>query len=139
MVATPDLKGELVTKDTYPVAIPLREQTDDEVLMLSAIMNSRVFTLLYHLMFRGIAIGADYLHFLPIYLRDVPMPTPSKRQKATLVEHAKKAVAGDKEACAHIDKLVFKLYQIREKESKAVITYTDDYLGWDVKEPFARK
>ena len=139
MVATPDLKGEWVTKDTYPVAIPLREQTDEEVLMLSAIMNSRVFTLLYHLMFRGIAIGADYLHFLPIYLKDVPMPTPSKRQKATLVEHAKKAVAGDKEACAHIDKVVFKLYKINAKERKAITTYTDDYLGWDVKEPFARK
>lgn len=139
MVATPDLKGEWVTKDTYPVAIPLREQTDEEVLMLSAIMNSRVFTLLYHLMFRGIAIGADYLHFLPIYLKDVPMPTPSKRQKATLVEHAKKAVAGDKEACEHIDKVVFKLYKISAKEKKAIITYTDDYLGWNVKEPFARK
>jgi hypothetical protein len=139
MVAAPDLKGEWVTKDTYPVAIPLREQTDEEVLMLSAIMNSRVFTLLYHLMFRGIAIGADYLHFLPIYLKDVPMPTPSKRQKAKLVEHAKKAVEGDKEACGHIDEVVFKLYKIKAKEKKAIITYTDNYLGWDVKEPFARK
>lgn len=139
MVATPDLKGEWVTKDTYPVAIPLREQTDDEVLMLSAIMNSRVFTLLYHLMFRGIAIGADYLHFLPIYLKDVPMPTPSKRLKETLVEHAKKAVAGDKEACERIDEIVFKLYKISAKESKAIITYTDNYLGWDVEDPFARK
>ena len=119
--------------------IPLREQTDEEVLMLSAIMNSRVFTLLYHLMFRGIAIGADYLHFLPIYLKDVPMPTPSKQQKATLVEHAKKAVAGDKEACKHIDKVVSNSTRSTQKKGRPSSPYTDDYLGWDARSPLQEK
>jgi hypothetical protein len=132
------LKGEWVTKDTYPVAFPRRSQEDDEILMICAIMNSRLFSTLYNLMFRGIAIGADYLHFLPIYLKDVPIPEPSKRQRKKLIESAKKALEGDKSAFAEIDKVVYKIYKLNGTDKAAIIEYSDKYLGWDVEDPFSR-
>ena len=138
MVATPDLKGEWVTKDTYPVAFPLRSQEDDEILMICAIMNSRVFSTLYNLMFRGIAIGADYLHFLPIYLKDVPVPEPSKRQRQKLVMLAKKALEGDETAFVEIDKVVFRVYKMNYYEREAITEYSNKYLGWNDEDPFSR-
>ena len=36
-------------------------------------LNSRVVSVVYWLLFRGIQIGGGYLHFLPVYLRRLPV------------------------------------------------------------------
>ena len=136
MVAAPDLEGEWVTKDTYQVAHPTKSG-EDELLALTAILNSRAFSCLYNLMFRGIAVGSDYLHFLPIYLKSVPLPNYSRRRKE-LAGLARLACAGDEAAVKKIDDSVFKLYDASEEERAALIDYSNEYLGWDVDSPFVR-
>ena len=45
-----------------------------DVCGLLAIFNSTVFTALYNTLFQGIVVGGETYHYLPAFLRVVPVP-----------------------------------------------------------------
>lgn len=67
-----DVDGRFVTKDTYPVAWPTDPRWD--VAELAALLNSTVFTALYNTLYQGVRVGGETYHYLPAFLREVPVP-----------------------------------------------------------------
>lgn len=72
MTAWADLTGRFVTKDVYPVAWPIDPAWSVE--MLAAVFNSTVFTALYNTIYQGIVVGGETYHYLPAFLKTIPMP-----------------------------------------------------------------
>ena len=73
LIAAWDPEGRYVTKDVYPVILP-KDRSAQSAAVLTALCNSRLFSVLYRLFFSGLTVKDDYLHFLPSYLRCMPMP-----------------------------------------------------------------
>jgi len=73
LIAAWDPAGRYVTKDVYPVILP-KDRSAKSAAVLTALCNSRLFSVLYRLFFSGLTVKDDYLHFLPSYLRCMPMP-----------------------------------------------------------------
>lgn len=74
MTAWADLEGRFVSKDVYPIAWPI--SPDWTVLGLTALLNSTVFTALYNTLMQGIVVGGETYHYLPAFLRTIPVPDP---------------------------------------------------------------
>jgi hypothetical protein len=72
MSAWADVEGRFVTKDVYPIAWPTHP--DWTLHTLVAVLNSTVFTALYNTVFQGIVVGGETYHYLPAFLRIVPVP-----------------------------------------------------------------
>jgi hypothetical protein len=118
-----DEEGRFVTKDVYPIV--LGHKPDPElVAALAAVLNSRVFSVLYAILYRGIAIGGGYLHFLPIFLHAVPVPTLSAPVRARMAEQVRALQqAPSPEVARQLDDQVAELYQLTESEQQAVTAY----------------
>jgi hypothetical protein len=66
MVAAADTEGRFVTKDVYPIAFGPEPEG------LECLFNSPLFSVLYRLVYGGIRVSRDYLHFLPSFLKHMP-------------------------------------------------------------------
>lgn len=130
LVAAADPQGRYVTKDVFPVALPQRP-TAQAAFALAALLNSRLLSTLYSLFFRGIQVGGRTLHFLPVYLRRLPLPELSLDDELDLAA-AGRAVAGDEPGAQDgLDALVARLYGLAEAEAAAVRGYADAWLEFD--------
>jgi hypothetical protein len=79
MRAVADAEGRWVSKDTYPVGWPTDPEWDLHQLL--AVFNSTVFTALYNTLFQGIVVGGETYHYLPAFLRVVPVPVLSEARR----------------------------------------------------------
>ncbi|MBN2799225.1 MAG: N-6 DNA methylase [Deltaproteobacteria bacterium] len=129
MVAAADPAGRFVTKDVFPVAIP-RQGGEARLLALTAVLGSRVFSVLYSLFFRGIQVGGRYLHFLPLYLRAVPLPTLSDADCEALAALGVLVGEGSEEAQELLDGRVEALYRLSPEEARVVRRWADEVLGF---------
>lgn len=110
-----DLAGTWVTKDVYPVAWPTAPGWSVE--LLCAVLASTVFTALYNTAYQGIVVGGETYHYLPAFLKCIPVPPLPKR-----VDWAERAVrrlqggAGsvDLEAWWDLDRWVARAYGVDE-------------------------
>ncbi|MEZ4235292.1 MAG: TaqI-like C-terminal specificity domain-containing protein [Myxococcota bacterium] len=130
-VAWLDAGGTYVTKDVYPIALPKRRGVEGAAVLV-ALLNSRVFSVLYHLLYRGIAIGGGYLHFLPVFLHEVPIPRIDGETAARLAEQVLALQeAPTAEAFEALDEDVMDQYGLTGEERDAVRTFADRCLGYD--------
>lgn len=137
VIAWFDAGGEYVTKDVYPIATA-RSGRADEAAALTAILNSRVFSVIYALLYRGIAVGSGYLHVLPAFLHPVPTPRwPGKRIEALAADVLALQAAPSVEAFERIDAQVSELYELTDAEHAAVRAFADTRLRF-CPDPFAR-
>lgn len=137
MVAACDPAGRFVTKDVFPVALP-RDGRADTAHALTALFNSRLFSAVYSLLYRGIQVGGGYLHFLPVYLKRMPLPVLGHDAREALVEAGAAVGRGETGAQEVLDALVFALYGVEGEGRKALWEYGDDFLGFDG-EPLSRR
>ena len=73
MSAWADMDGRFVTKDVYPIAWPTDATWTLQSLV--AVLYSTVFSALYNTVFQGIVVGGETYHYLPAFLRIVPVPS----------------------------------------------------------------
>jgi tRNA1(Val) A37 N6-methylase TrmN6 len=131
-----DAEGRFVTKDVYPIAVAAAGPT--ETAALAAVLNSRVFGVLYALMYRGIAIGSGYLHVLPAFLHTVPLPALGAVADRLADAVVALQAAPDRDAFERLDHQVAELYGLTDPEAEAVRRFADDRLGF-APDPFARR
>ncbi|MEQ1570816.1 MAG: N-6 DNA methylase [Myxococcota bacterium] len=129
-----DADGVYVTKDVYPVAAA-RDADPRRTAAFAALLNSRVFAVLYALMYRGIAIGSGYLHFLPAFLHAVPAPPlePALGDAVVALQ-----AAPTRAAVEALDRAVAAAYGLTEDEADAVRAFADHALGF-APDPLARR
>ena len=103
-----DAEGVWVTKDTYPVAWP--NDPAWSLHKLLAVMASTPFTALYNTVYQGIVVGGETYHYLPAFLRPIPVPHaghPAMDRAAWLAAELSAADgAVDPDAWADLDRAV---------------------------------
>lgn len=120
MQAVADPEGRWVTKDTYPVGWPVEGGSLWELL---AILNSSVFTGLYNTVYQGIVVGGETYHYLPAFLRHVPVPesgAPDLLVAAELAEELNGALPVDGDLWRELDRRVAAAYGVSEEGRLAV-------------------
>ncbi|MEN0062687.1 MAG: N-6 DNA methylase [Myxococcota bacterium] len=128
LIAYGDVEGRFVTKDVFPIVLP-HDDSPEAVCGLTAILNSRLMSVLYATWFRGIQISGGYLHFLPVYLRRMPVPAPERWTDLAEV------VAGlqthpDEAKAEEIDARVMEAYALSPEDSALVRRLADHELGF---------
>ncbi|MEQ1505814.1 MAG: TaqI-like C-terminal specificity domain-containing protein, partial [Myxococcota bacterium] len=115
-----DAEGRFVTKDVYPIVVP-RRGDGPMAAALTAVLNSRVFSVVYAVVYRGIAVGGGYLHFLPAMLGPVPVPELDPDTVEALADGVT-AVQADPTAAGieALDDRVSALYGLDDAEREAV-------------------
>jgi len=129
LIAYGDVEGRFVTKDVFPIVLPT-DASAEATWGLTAILNSRVFSLLYAMWFRGIQISGGYLHFLPVYLRRVPVPPPAAWQDLAPPVARLQAGTGAEAAARALDDAVTEAYGLTAREAERVRRLTDEALGF---------
>ncbi len=84
LAAFSDVEGRFVTKDVYPIALAPEGAPRGYTAAFAAILNSRLVSVLYAVLFRGICIGGGYYHYLPAFLDQLPCPEPDSGTLADL-------------------------------------------------------
>ena len=120
--AVVDDRGLFITKDVYPIAWP-----NDPALLhaLVAVLNSTVFTALYNTVFQGIVVGGETYHYLPVFLRQVPVPSPDRW--AELAEHG----AQGRDGWLECDSAVASAYGISETQRAELVRVHLERVGAD--------
>lgn len=118
MTAWADLEGRFVTKDVYPIAWPRDARWSVEA--LTAVFNSTVFTALYNTIYQGIVVGGETYHYLPAFLKTIPMPD---RSRLGAVEARVRALQADfdPDAWEALDVVVTRAYGLDPSVRDALI------------------
>jgi SAM-dependent methyltransferase len=118
-----DEEGFFVTKDVYPIALAPANREDPEIYTAAwtALLNSKVLSVLFGVLFRGIAIGGGYYHFLPAFLDQIPCPRPSLELQWTLAPLTEALQhRPDPMLVEMLDTLAYELFGLAEEEIAAV-------------------
>ncbi len=128
LIAYGDVEGRFVTKDVFPIVLP-DDPTPEAAWSLTAILNSRIVSLLYATWFRGIQISGGYLHFLPVYLRRIPVPAPEAWEG--LAERVAALQSSPDDAAAEdVDRAVVDAYGLGSGDAARVRAFADRELGF---------
>jgi type I restriction-modification system DNA methylase subunit len=128
MTATLDRNGEWVTKDVYPIAFTrnISNNAYPPLTFFTGLFNSKLFSFLYGLLYKGIQISQGYFHYLPSWLGELPMILPNKSgvERVSSITEALLNTKGDidKSALNEIDEIIYRAYGLSEWEVRIVET-----------------
>ena len=99
--------------------------------LLLAFLNSEFYSFLYSVIFSGTEILGNYLHYLPMFLHDLPVKIPSKELKEELEELSTKMLTLPKninKIDERIDNLIYQNYNCSESEIMLIQNYIKNIL-----------
>jgi len=118
--ATIDTEG-YVSKDIFLIG-HLTEKGKSLNLSLElflALLNSELYSFLYSVIFSGTEILGNYLHYLPMFLHDLPIKIPNVVIKEELNKLSKKMLSNDKnreEIDKKIDDIIYQEFKCSSSE-----------------------
>ncbi|MFW6009345.1 MAG: Eco57I restriction-modification methylase domain-containing protein [archaeon] len=121
--ATYDPLGEWVTKDVFPIAFskPSLDKSNYSLKYFTGLLNSDLYSFIYGIIYKGIQISDGYYHYLPTWMKVLPIIKPEKdiiQKIENIVDNALQT--NDKDLInrynSKINKLVYKAYNINEKQ-----------------------
>lgn len=122
LMAYHDAEDQYVTKDVYPIALAPENEPDPHTYTAAyaALFNSRVVSVLFAVLFKGISIGGGYYHYLPAFLEQLPTPDIDLLNLARLTTTLQEGDSGDLDS---LDDLIDKAYGLSTAEAAAVGQY----------------
>ena len=130
MRATIDKQG-YVCKDIFLLG-HLRDIAKQQNLSLEFILgllNSKLYSFIYNIMFSGSEIMGKYLHYLPTFLHDLPILIPSRTDQKLLEKYVNQILEDyDEEIDNEIDNLIYKFFGCSEDEIKSIEWHISSYL-----------
>lgn len=133
IIATYDEKGEWVTKDVYPIAFP-KPEIEDTVLSvkyLVGLLNSKLYSFLYGIIYKGIQIAGGYYHFLPTWMSTLPIIIPNEADVKIVEELVDKAMSSPKDndlIIKELDNKIFEIYSVNKEQRDVIYSF----LGYEV-------
>ncbi|MBZ9569411.1 N-6 DNA methylase [Patescibacteria group bacterium] len=131
MLAYTDIKGEWVTKDVFPIAF-LKDNDVTKTYYYTGFLNSKIFSFIYGVIYKGIQISEGYFHFLPSFLSVIPAPEENKliiKKVAQIVQKLQKNKRIEKKLTEKIDKLFYNSFKLTKDEIARVEIYNKKYLN----------
>ncbi len=118
--ATIDQEG-YVCKDIFLLG-QLTEKAKNAKISLEyilGIVNSTLYSFIYKILYSGTEIMGQYLHYLPMYLHDLPFKKPSDVVKTRIETYVKQLLENEKSAKkqlfdSSIDKEIYKHHKLNE-------------------------
>lgn len=114
-------------KDTFFVAALNNEVKNDfNLKYFLALLNSKLLHYYYANIYKGTHVAGGYLHYLIGYLNSLPVAIPTKKQQLEIVALVEDILKGGKEFSRidnQIDKLIYKLYKLDNREIKIVESF----------------
>jgi type I restriction-modification system DNA methylase subunit len=130
MRATIDIQG-YVCKDIFLLG-HLRDIAKQENLSLEfmlGLLNSKLFSFMYNIMFSGSEIMGKYLHYLPTFLHDLPILIPSEENQRLIEKYVNDLLEHyDDEIDSKIDEIVYKMYDCTDEEISSIEVHISNYL-----------
>ncbi|MBW1878760.1 MAG: N-6 DNA methylase, partial [Deltaproteobacteria bacterium] len=117
-----DLEGRFVTKDVYPVAWPTHVGWTLERLV--AVLASTVFTALYNTVYQGILVGGETYHYLPAFLKVIPVPPadhPALSGIDPLIRELHQGEGVDLDLWERVDQAVAAAYGVEESARRRMV------------------
>ncbi len=101
--------------------------------LILATLNSKLFSFLYATMYAGTEIMGRYLHYLPMFLHDLPILVPSLEDIIQISDHVNEILSSiDKENRQKIDDLIdskiFQIYGCNTEEIEFITSYVELHL-----------
>ena len=126
-------KDEYVCKDIFLLG-HLTEKAKNLGISLELILsfiNSELYSFLYSVMFSSTEITGKYLHYLPMYLHDLPMKIPDEIKINKLVELVNKQLKSNvlnKSIDQEIDDQIYNLFELSIDEKDFAKKHINQYL-----------
>ena len=93
------------------------------------LLNSKLFSYIYNIMFSGSEIMGKYLHYLPTFIHDLPFLIPSESNQRLLEGYVNQMLAEcNEEIDKKIDELVYQIYDCTEEEINAIENHISNHL-----------
>ncbi|MCE7741577.1 MAG: N-6 DNA methylase [Candidatus Heimdallarchaeota archaeon] len=131
--ATIDSEG-YACKDIFLIG-HLKERALDLGISLEyilALLNSELYSHLYSNMYSSTEIMGKYLHYLPMYLHDLPVVMPNGMEIDFLEEQTNKRLLEQTNEFTSIDEIIdkkiYELYECNEEEIELAKTHIREYL-----------
>ncbi|MCG3222444.1 MAG: N-6 DNA methylase, partial [Candidatus Heimdallarchaeota archaeon] len=130
MRATIDTQG-YACKDIFLLG-HLREigkQLNLSLECILGLLNSKLFSFMYNVMFSGSEIMGKYLHYLPTFLHDLPILIPSESNQRLLEGFVNQMLTEyDEEIDKKIDELIYQIYDCSEEEIISIEDHISNHL-----------
>ena len=134
MRATIDAEA-YICKDIFLLGHLAEQVTDNKISLefILALLNSKLYSFIYDIMYSGTEIMGKYLHYLPMFLHDLPIKNPSSILKSEIEEYVSnmlselvstKRIKIDEK----IDEAVFNIFNLTEKEKTLISEHIDEHL-----------
>ncbi|MFZ5989727.1 MAG: Eco57I restriction-modification methylase domain-containing protein [Bacillota bacterium] len=130
ITAAYDHKGEWVTKDVFPIAFAKQELAKTRMTLkyFTGLLNSKLFSFIYGIIYKGIQISAGYYHYLPTWLEILPVIEPDQNIIKKVEYLVDKASASNDQAVISkasqdIDNLIFDIYGINPIEQEVIHSF----------------
>ena len=133
MRATIDYEG-YACKDIFMIGHLNAEATIFDVSLeyILALLNSELYSFLYSNIYSSTEIMGKYLHYLPMYLHDLPFILPSATEKKNIEKLVKTRLTEQSDIFTltdrAIDNIIYEIYNCNKDEIKLAKTHIRDYL-----------
>ncbi|AIZ61454.1 N-6 DNA methylase [Bacillus sp. FSL R5-0432] len=131
ITATYDGEGEWVTKDVFPIAFEKEEidNSDLSVKYLTGLLNSKLYSFIYGIIYKGIQIAGGYYHFLPTWMSVLPIYITSKDDIKHIEMLVDEALSNQNDLESIIDKIdekIFDIYSVNHKQREIIFSFFGD-------------
>lgn len=128
ITATYDELGEWVTKDVFPIAFAKDEiyKTDLSVKYLTGVLNSKLYSFIYGIIYKGIQIAQGYYHYLPTWISVLPVivpPTEEIKEIERLVDEAMSNPNHIDLIMEKIDDKIFDIYSVNDEQREVIYSF----------------
>ena len=132
MRATLDTEG-YICKDIFLLGHLTQKAIDLNISLelILSLLNSELFSFLYSIMYSSTEITGKYLHYLPMYLHDLPFIIPDNQQNELLILKVNFLLKKEKLISSvdeEVDNIVYGLFKVNEDERKYAKKHISQYL-----------
>lgn len=125
-----------VCKDIFLIGLlkpkAIEHNLNEEILL--ALLNSKLYSYFYAHVFSASHVAGRYLHYLTMYLNDIPIPLIKRDRKEELERKVKKILQEPSETEKYtnidreIDEIVYNLFNLNNKQKQIVEDYVEQYM-----------
>ncbi|MGP4076301.1 Eco57I restriction-modification methylase domain-containing protein [Halobacillus sp. K22] len=127
IAATFDESGEWVSKDVFPIAYAKDQLIESKLSIkyFTGLLNSILYSFIYGIVYKGIQISSGYYHYLPTWMKVMPIIIPSGDEIVQVEKLVDQAVLepNNQTIVDKINEKIFDIYKINKEQRKIMYSF----------------